>query len=86
MEAYAPTDNVSELTARVNDDGWASCFVNWPKGSRLRVGDAVLVFFRRWRHSGKGTSAATFFTPCGTPRTPAPDSLQPVILVALRKH
>src|SRR3954465_11904369 len=44
MEAYAPTDNVSELTARVNDDGWASCFVNWLKGSRLRAGDAVLVF------------------------------------------
>jgi D-sedoheptulose 7-phosphate isomerase len=44
MEAYAPTDNVSELTARVNDDGWESCFVNWLKGSRLRVGDAVLVF------------------------------------------
>jgi D-sedoheptulose 7-phosphate isomerase len=44
MEAYAPTDNVSELTARVNDDGWESCFVNWLKGSRLRAGDAVLVF------------------------------------------
>ncbi len=44
MEAYAPTDNVSELTARVNDDRWESCFVNWLKGSRLRAGDAVLVF------------------------------------------
>lgn len=44
MEAYAPTDNVSELTARVNDDGWESCFINWLKGSRLRLGDAVLVF------------------------------------------
>jgi D-sedoheptulose 7-phosphate isomerase len=44
MEAYAPTDNVSELTARVNDDGWETCFVNWLKGSRLREGDAVLVF------------------------------------------
>jgi D-sedoheptulose 7-phosphate isomerase len=43
MEAYAPTDNVSELTARVNDDGWESCFVNWLKGSRLRTGDAILV-------------------------------------------
>jgi D-sedoheptulose 7-phosphate isomerase len=43
MEAYAPTDNVSELTARVNDDGWETCFVNWLKGSRLRAGDAVLV-------------------------------------------
>lgn len=44
MEAYAPTDNVAELTARVNDDGWDTCFVNWLKGSRLRAGDAVLVF------------------------------------------
>src|ERR1700758_5780413 len=42
FEAYAPTDNVSELTARTNDDGWPSCFVNWLKGSRLRAGDAVL--------------------------------------------
>lgn len=44
IEAYAPTDNVSELTARVNDDGWETCFINWLKGSRLRAGDAVLVF------------------------------------------
>jgi D-sedoheptulose 7-phosphate isomerase len=44
MEAYAPTDNVSELTARVNDDGWDTSFVNWLRGSRLRAGDAVLVF------------------------------------------
>jgi D-sedoheptulose 7-phosphate isomerase len=44
IEAYAPTDNVSELTARVNDEGWATCFVEWLKGSRLRAGDAVFVF------------------------------------------
>jgi D-sedoheptulose 7-phosphate isomerase len=44
FEAYAPTDNVSELSARTNDDGWASVFVEWLKGSRLRAGDAVLVF------------------------------------------
>jgi len=44
FEAYAPTDNVSELTARINDEGWESSFVNWLKGSRLRAGDAVLVF------------------------------------------
>jgi D-sedoheptulose 7-phosphate isomerase len=43
-EAYAPTDNVSELTARVNDEGWDTCFSEWLKGSRLRAGDAVLVF------------------------------------------
>jgi D-sedoheptulose 7-phosphate isomerase len=44
FEAYTPTDNVSELTARVNDDGWDTCFSEWLKGSRLRAGDGVLVF------------------------------------------
>ncbi len=44
MEAYAPTDNVSELTARVNDEGWESVFVQWLKGSRLASRDGVLVF------------------------------------------
>ena len=44
FEAYAPTDNVSELTARVNDEGWDTCFSEWLKGSRLREGDGVLVF------------------------------------------
>src|SRR3954470_5462848 len=44
FEAYAPTDNVSELTARTNDEGWASVFVEWLKGSRLRRDDCVLVF------------------------------------------
>lgn len=44
LEAYTPTDNVSELTARINDEGWASCFVEWLKGSRLRKEDVVFVF------------------------------------------
>jgi len=44
FEAYAPTDNVSELTARTNDEGWASVFVEWLKGSRLNQKDALLVF------------------------------------------
>src|SRR6266404_9061703 len=44
FEAYAPTDNVSELTARTNDEGWASVFVEWLKGSRLQSKDAILVF------------------------------------------
>ena len=44
MEAYAPTDNVSELTARINDEGWAGVFEAWLKGSRLRAADALLVF------------------------------------------
>jgi D-sedoheptulose 7-phosphate isomerase len=43
FEAYAPTDNVSELTARVNDEGWDTCFVEWLCGSRLGPRDAVLV-------------------------------------------
>lgn len=44
IEAYAPTDNVSELTARTNDDGWASIFVEWLKGSRLGRKDMIFVF------------------------------------------
>jgi D-sedoheptulose 7-phosphate isomerase len=44
FEAYAPTDNVSELTARINDDGWDTSFANWLRGSRLRAHDIVLVF------------------------------------------
>lgn len=44
FEAYAPTDNVSELTARVNDEGWDTTFSEWLKGSRLSGKDAVLVF------------------------------------------
>jgi D-sedoheptulose 7-phosphate isomerase len=44
MEAYAPTDNVAELTARANDEGWASVFEGWLRVSRLRAPDAVLVF------------------------------------------
>jgi D-sedoheptulose 7-phosphate isomerase len=44
VEAYAPTDNVSELTARTNDEGWASVFEAWLKVSRLRAADMVLVF------------------------------------------
>ncbi len=44
FEAYAPTDNVSELTARINDEGWETVFEEWLKGSRLAGGDAVLIF------------------------------------------
>lgn len=43
FEAYAPTDNVSELTARTNDEGWPSVFVEWLRGSRLKVDDALLI-------------------------------------------
>jgi len=44
FEAYTPTDNVSELTARTNDDGWASIFAEWLKGSRLEARDGLLIF------------------------------------------
>jgi D-sedoheptulose 7-phosphate isomerase len=44
FEAYAPTDNVSELTARTNDEGWETVFVAWLMGCRLRPEDAVFVF------------------------------------------
>ena len=44
FEAYCPTDNVSELTARINDDGWDSSIANYLKGSRIKSKDCVLVF------------------------------------------
>jgi D-sedoheptulose 7-phosphate isomerase len=44
LEAYTPTDNVAELTARTNDEGWASVFEGWLRVSRLRGSDLVLVF------------------------------------------
>ena len=44
FEAYAPTDNVSELTARTNDEGWAGVFEGWLRVSRLRQTDAILIF------------------------------------------
>lgn len=44
IEAYAPTDNVSELTARTNDEGWETVFAGWLKVSRATANDAILVF------------------------------------------
>jgi len=44
VECYTPTDNVSELTARINDDGWESSFSNWLRGSRLGSADGIFVF------------------------------------------
>lgn len=44
IETYTPIDNVSELTARTNDDGWDSIFANWLKGSNLNKKDAVMIF------------------------------------------
>jgi len=44
FEAYAPTENTAELTARTNDEGWDSVFTGWLRGSRLRAGDGLLIF------------------------------------------
>src|SRR5258708_518449 len=44
IECYAPTDNVSELTARINDDGWETVFASWLRTSRLSQQDGVFVF------------------------------------------
>src|SRR5207245_11548971 len=44
IESYTPTDNASELTARINHDGWETSYRNWLQGSRLRPTDAVFVF------------------------------------------
>ncbi len=44
IESYAPTDNVSELTARTNDEGWTSVFVDWLKVSKLQAKDALFIF------------------------------------------
>jgi D-sedoheptulose 7-phosphate isomerase len=44
IECYTPTDNVSELTARINDDGWDTSYARWLAGSRLRKGDTIFVF------------------------------------------
>jgi D-sedoheptulose 7-phosphate isomerase len=57
IEAYAPTDNVSELTARTNDDGWNSVFANWLLGSRINASDVVLVFSVGGGNAEKNISA-----------------------------
>jgi D-sedoheptulose 7-phosphate isomerase len=44
IECYTPTDNVSELTARINDDGWENCYASWLLGSHISARDAVFVF------------------------------------------
>lgn len=56
IESYAPTDNVSELTARTNDDGWQSVFVEWLKMSKLRPNDGVFVLSVGGGNVEKGVS------------------------------
>jgi D-sedoheptulose 7-phosphate isomerase len=57
IEAYAPTDNVSELTARTNDEGWNTVFESWLRVSRLHARDALLVFSVGGGNLEKGVSA-----------------------------
>lgn len=56
IESYTPTDNVSELTARTNDNGWQSVFVDWLKGSKLTKNDGVFVLSVGGGNSGKNIS------------------------------
>src|SRR5258708_23262937 len=56
FEAYTPTDNVSELTARANDEGWDTTFAEWLKGSRLGDRDALLIFSVGGGNAEKGVS------------------------------
>jgi len=57
LEAYAPTDNVSELTARTNDDGWPTVFEQWLRVSRLRAEDMLLIFSVGGGDAQRGVSA-----------------------------
>jgi len=57
FEAYAPTDNVSELTARTNDEGWDTTFEEWLRGSRIRGDDGLLVFSVGGGDAERGVSA-----------------------------
>ena len=57
LEAYSPVDNVSELTARINDDGWETSFSEWLKGSNLSGKDALLVFSVGGGDAERGVSA-----------------------------
>jgi len=56
FEAYAPTDNVSELTARANDDGWDTTFAAWLQGSKLCPDDAILIFSVGGGNEARGVS------------------------------
>ena len=56
FECYAPTDNVSELTARTNDEGWATVFAEWLRGSRLNARDGLLILSVGGGSLGKNVS------------------------------
>jgi len=61
IESYAPTDNVSELTSRVNDEGWDTVFVNWLKVSKLNKNDCIFIFSVGGGDIKKGISANLVF-------------------------
>ena len=63
MEAYAPTDNVSELTARVNDEGWDTVFAAWLEGSHLNHNDLVLVLSVRSEERRVGKECRSRWSP-----------------------
>ncbi|NQT55558.1 MAG: SIS domain-containing protein [Desulfobacteraceae bacterium] len=56
IESYTPTDNISELSARINDDGWDSAFARWLKGSRLEKKDGIFIFSVGGGNAGKNIS------------------------------
>ena len=66
IESYAPTDNVSELTARTNDEGWATVFVEWLKTSHLGKGD-MLFILSVGEGAWKRASAPTWYPPSSSP-------------------
>jgi D-sedoheptulose 7-phosphate isomerase len=88
FEAYAPTDNVSELTARTNDEGWDSVFVEWLKGSRLRSADAVFVLSVRDGGYTAKVADACVIIPTVNPDTVTPHSeaFQAVVWHLLVSH
>ena len=73
LEAYAPTDNVSELTARTNDEGWASVFAEWLRGSRLNAKDALLILSVGGGNLDKNVSPISS-PPCSSRSRSAPAS------------
>ena len=74
IEAYAPTDNVSELTARTNDEGWDTVFVEWLKGSRLRAGRRRVRVLGRRRQPREEHQPEPRPRAASTPRRSAPRS------------
>ena len=72
LEVYAPTDNVSELTARTNDEGWASVFVEWLRGSPAQRQGRPPHPLRWWRQRGKECLPPIWWPPSNWPNRSAP--------------